>query len=38
MTQAAAKLMDERDVEIRGLAARDTVASARRSLALDKFP
>jgi len=37
MTQAAAKLMDEREVEIRGLAARDTVASARRSLALDKF-
>jgi len=37
MTQAAARLMDEREVEIRGLAARDTVAAARRSLKLDKF-
>ncbi len=37
MTQAAARLMDEREVEIRGLAARDTVAAGRRSLALDRF-
>ncbi len=37
MTQAAVKLMDEREAEIRGLAVRDTVAAARRSVALDAF-
>ena len=37
MTQAATRLMDERRVEIRGLAASDTVAAAKRSLALDSF-
>ena len=37
MTQAAAQLMREREVEIRGLAARDTVAAGKRSLALDDF-
>jgi len=37
MTQAAGQLMQEREVEIRGLAARDTVAAAKRSLALDTF-
>jgi hypothetical protein len=37
MTQAAGQLMQERVVEIRGLAARDTVAAAKRSLALDTF-
>ena len=37
MTQVASKLMDERMTEIRGLAARDTVAAANRSLELDKF-
>ena len=37
MTQAAARLMDERETEIRGLAVRDTVAAAKRSLALDSF-
>ena len=37
MTQAAARLLDEREAEIRGMAARDTVAAAKRSLALDSF-
>src|SRR5436853_683732 len=37
MTQAAARLLDERETEIRGMAARDTLAAARRSLALDSF-
>jgi len=37
MTQVASKLMDERMTEIRGLAARDTVAAANRSLELDKL-
>ena len=37
MTQAATRLMDEREAEIRGLAVRDTVAGARRSVALDAF-
>ncbi|HEY2923574.1 MAG TPA: hypothetical protein VGJ98_01250 [Candidatus Eisenbacteria bacterium] len=37
MTQVAARLMDEREAEIRGLAIRDTVAAAKRSLALDSF-
>ena len=37
MTQAAARLMVERETEIRGMAARDTVAAAKRSLALDTF-
>src|SRR5947209_4046373 len=37
MTQAAARLMGEREAEIRGMAARDTVAAANRSLALDTF-
>src|SRR5256886_9047719 len=38
MTQAAAQPMREREVEIRGPAARDTVAAGERSLALDHFP
>src|SRR5262249_15507456 len=37
MTQAAARLMAERQTEIRGMAAQDTVAAAKRSLALDGF-
>ncbi len=37
MTQAAAQLMREREAEIRGIAARDTVAAAKRSLTLDDF-
>jgi hypothetical protein len=37
MTMAAGRLMDERETEIRGIAARDTVAAAKRSLALDAF-
>jgi hypothetical protein len=37
MTQAAARLLDERQAEIRGMAARDTVAAAKRSLVLDRF-
>jgi hypothetical protein len=37
MTQVAARLLDEREAEIRGMAARDTVAAAKRSLVLDKF-
>jgi len=37
MTLAAARLLDERQTEIRGIAVRDTVAAAKRSLALDKF-
>jgi len=37
MTQAAARLMEEREAEIRGMAARDTLAAAKRSLALDSF-
>ena len=37
MTQAAAQLMNEREAEIRGMAARDTVAAAKRSLDLDSF-
>ncbi len=37
MTQAAAQLMNERETEIRGMAARDTVAAAKRSLDLDSF-
>ena len=37
MAQAAAKIMEERKAEIRGIAARDTVAAAKRSLALDTF-
>ncbi|HYQ96024.1 MAG TPA: hypothetical protein VER38_03350, partial [Candidatus Eisenbacteria bacterium] len=37
MTRVAAKLMGEHEAEIRGLAVRDTVAAARRSLALDSF-
>ena len=37
MTQVASKLMDERMAEIRGLAARDTIAAANRSLELERF-
>jgi len=37
MTQVAARLVDERQAEIRGLAIRDTVAAANRALALDAF-
>jgi|GEM_PF-2345243 len=37
MTQAAARLMAERQTEIRGLAAQDTVVGAKRCLALDGF-
>ena len=37
MTQVATRLVGERMTEIRGLAARDTVAAANRSLELDKF-
>ncbi len=37
MTQAAAQLMNERETEIRGMAVRDTVAAAKRSLDLDSF-
>jgi tetratricopeptide (TPR) repeat protein len=37
MTQAASQLMTERETEIRGIAARDTVAAAKRALALDQF-
>ncbi len=37
MTQVSTRLVDERQVEIRGLAARDTVAAAKRSLELDRF-
>ncbi len=37
MTQVSTRLMNERTVEIRGLAARDTVAAAKRSLELDRF-
>jgi hypothetical protein len=37
MTQAAGRLLAEREAEIRGMAARDTLAAAKRSLALDAF-
>ena len=37
MTQAAAKIMEDRMAEIRGIAARDTVLAAERSLDLDSF-
>jgi hypothetical protein len=37
MTRVATRLVEERVAEIRGLAARDTVAAANRSLELDKF-
>lgn len=37
MVQVSTRLMDERMTEIRGLAARDTVAAAKRSLDLDRF-
>lgn len=37
MTQVSTRLMDERMAEIRGLAARDTVQAAKRSLTLDRF-
>ena len=37
MTQVAARLLDERQTEVRGLAIRDTVAAANRALALDAF-
>ena len=37
MTQAASRLRDERETEIRGMAAQDTLAAAKRSLAMDAF-
>jgi hypothetical protein len=37
MSRAAEKIMEERMAEIRGLAALDTVAAAKRSLNLDSF-
>src|SRR5258705_12851707 len=37
MTQTAARLMAERQTEIRGMAAQDTGAGAKRCLALEKF-
>jgi hypothetical protein len=37
MTQVATRLVDERETEIRRLAARDTLAAANRSLELGKF-
>jgi hypothetical protein len=37
MTQAASQLRDEREQEIRGMAAQDTVAAARRCLAMESF-
>jgi len=37
MSRAAEKIMEERVAEIRGLAALDTVAAAKRSLSLDSF-
>src|SRR5205085_12702682 len=37
MTQAASQLRDERETEIRGMAAQDTIAAARRALAMDSF-
>jgi hypothetical protein len=37
MTQAASQLRDERETEIRGMAAQDTIAAAKRCLAMDTF-
>lgn len=37
MTQAASRLRDEREAEIRGMAAQDTIAAAKRCLAMDSF-
>src|SRR5438067_10425743 len=37
MSQAASRLRDERETEIRGMAAQDTIAAAKRALVMDSF-